>query len=60
MGPSLGRDSIELGVKAIIYGFIAVLVFMVLYYRVAGGIAVFALFFNLLMMLAGSCPSAPY
>ena len=53
VGPSLGRDSIELGIKAIIYGFIAVLVFMVLYYRVAGGIAVFALFFNLLMMLAG-------
>lgn len=53
VGPSLGRDSIEDGIKAIIYGFIAVMLFMLLYYRVAGAIAVVALFFNLAMMLAG-------
>ncbi len=52
VGPSLGRDSIELGSRAILYGFVAVLIFMVIYYRVAGGIAVFALFLNLLLMLA--------
>ena len=52
VGPSLGRDSIELGSRAILYGFLAVLVFMLIYYRVAGGIAVFALFLNMLLMLA--------
>lgn len=52
VGPSLGRDSIELGSRAILYGFFAVLIFMMIYYRVAGGIAVFALFLNLLLMLA--------
>ena len=52
VGPSLGRDSIQLGSRAILYGFIAVLVFMLFYYRVAGGIAVFALFLNMLLMLA--------
>lgn len=52
VGPSLGRDSIELGSRAILFGFVGVLVFMMIYYRVAGGIAVFALFLNLLLMLA--------
>ncbi len=52
VGPSLGRDSIELGSRAILYGFVAVLVFMLIYYRVAGGVAVFALFLNLVLMLA--------
>lgn len=52
VGPSLGRDSIDMGSRAIAYGFVAVLIFMLIYYRVAGGIAVFALFLNLLLMLA--------
>ncbi len=52
VGPSLGHDSIELGTNAILYGFIAVLVFMLIYYRMAGGIAVFALLLNLLFMTA--------
>jgi protein-export membrane protein SecD len=52
VGPSLGRDSIQLGTRAILYGFLLVLVFMVMYYRVAGGIAIMALFINLVIMLA--------
>jgi protein-export membrane protein SecD len=52
VGPSLGQDSIDKGTKAILYGFLGVLVFMLFYYRVAGGIAVFALLLNLLLMTA--------
>jgi preprotein translocase subunit SecD len=52
VGPSLGRDSIQLGTKAVLYSMVAVLVFMVFYYRFAGGIAVLALFLNLVIMLA--------
>ncbi len=52
VGPSLGRDSIELGSKAVLYGFLAVLLFMIVYYRVAGTIAVVALFLNIVLMLA--------
>jgi protein-export membrane protein SecD len=47
VGPSLGQDSINLGTKSIMIGFVCVLVFMVVYYRVAGVIAVFALLLNL-------------
>jgi len=52
VGPSLGQDSIEQGRRAIVYGFVGVLVFMAIYYRAAGGIACFALLLNLLLMLA--------
>ena len=36
VGPSLGTDSIRAGVRAAIIGMIAVLVFMLVYYRGAG------------------------
>ncbi|MEZ5063298.1 MAG: protein translocase subunit SecD [bacterium] len=52
VGPSLGHDSITLGRRAILFGFVAVLVFMAIYYRAAGLIAVVALLLNLLLMLA--------
>jgi protein-export membrane protein SecD len=52
VGPSLGQDSIRMGTTAILYGFMAVLVFMAIYYRAAGFIAVFALLLNLLFMTA--------
>jgi preprotein translocase subunit SecD len=52
VGPSLGRDSIDMGSRAMIYGFVGVLIFMIIYYRAAGGIAAFALLLNLLLMLA--------
>jgi preprotein translocase subunit SecD len=52
VGPSLGHDSIKKGVISIVFGGILVLVFIVVYYRVGGLIANFALFFNLMLILA--------
>lgn len=46
--PSLGRDSIQSGIRAVIFGGVAVLVFMTLYYLLAGVVANVSL---LLMML---------
>ncbi|MBZ0268230.1 protein translocase subunit SecD [bacterium] len=51
VGPSLGADSIKLGSRAIIFGFVGVLVFMAIYYRAAGLIAAVALLMNLVLML---------
>jgi len=49
MGPTLGRDTIEKGMRAIALAFAAVLIFMVIYYRFAGMVACIALFANLLL-----------
>jgi preprotein translocase subunit SecD len=51
VGPSLGRDSIEKGVRSTIVAGIVVIVFMVFYYRMAGAIADFALVLNLVCLL---------
>ena len=51
VGPSLGRDSIEAGKMAGIIGTIAVVVFMIFYYRFSGVIADFALFLNIILLL---------
>ncbi len=53
VGPSLGRDSIEKGIKATIIGGIAVVIFMALYYKLAGIIADFSLFMNIIFILSG-------
>ncbi|HSL99886.1 MAG TPA: protein translocase subunit SecD [Candidatus Limnocylindria bacterium] len=53
VGPSLGRDSIEKGIRAAIIGAILVVGFMVVYYRFAGLVADIALIFNILFLLAG-------
>lgn len=52
VGPSLGQDSIRKGLTALAVGFILVVLFMVIYYKVAGLIADFALILNLLFVLA--------
>jgi preprotein translocase subunit SecD len=52
VGPSLGADSIRKGVVSTIAGAIAVFVFMLIYYRLAGAIADVALLLNLLILLA--------
>jgi len=52
IGPSLGRDSIEKGTDAIIIGFILVVIFMAIYYRMSGLIADFAIVLNLSFVLA--------
>lgn len=51
VGPSLGRDSIEAGKMAAMIGTIAVVIFMILYYRLSGVIADFALFLNIVLLL---------
>ena len=52
VGPSLGRDNIEKGFRSVMIGFVAVLVFMVVYYRVFGGVACTALMMNLVLIIA--------
>ena len=52
VGPSLGADSIKASMIALIGGFVLVIVFMMLYYRMAGVIANIALIANLLLLLA--------
>jgi preprotein translocase subunit SecD len=51
VGPSLGRDSVEAGVNSIIIGMVAVVVFILIYYRLSGVVAVGALVLNLIMLL---------
>jgi preprotein translocase subunit SecD len=51
VGPSLGADSIRSGVRAAIYGMLAVLIFMLIYYRWAGVNADVALILNLIILL---------
>ncbi len=53
VGPSLGADSIRLGVIAMIVSGILVVLFMIFYYRLAGFIADLALLVNILIMAAG-------
>jgi SecD/SecF fusion protein len=52
VGPSLGNDSIRRGIMASLIGAIVVVLFMILYYSVAGGLADIALFFNIFFLLA--------
>ncbi len=51
VGPSLGADSIRSGIQAAIYGMLAVLIFMLIYYRWAGVNADIALILNLVILL---------
>jgi preprotein translocase subunit SecD len=53
IGPSLGLDSIQKGVRAALIGALLVVVFMAFYYKFAGMVADFALIFNILFLLAG-------
>ncbi len=51
VGPSLGADSIRAGVRAAVIGLVAVLLFMLVYYKGAGINADLALIFNLIILL---------
>ena len=51
VGPTLGQESIDDGVLAALIGLGGVLVFMVIYYRFSGIIAIVALVFNMLIIL---------
>ena len=52
IGPSLGADNIRKGFISVIVGFILVLVFMAVRYRLFGMVANIALTFNLVMIMA--------
>jgi preprotein translocase subunit SecD len=52
VGPSLGQDSIQQGIRAMLIGSIAVILFMVFYYRLSGIIANIALVLNIILLLA--------
>ena len=52
VGPSLGKDNIEAGFKSLIIGFVLVLIFMAVYYRVFGLVANLALTLNLVLIVA--------
>ncbi len=51
VGPSLGEDSIEAGIKAAIVGSILVVLFMLIYYKASGIIADIALALNIFLLL---------
>ncbi|GAC15921.1 protein translocase subunit SecD [Aliiglaciecola lipolytica] len=51
VGPSLGQENIDLGMQAIIWGFVLVLAFMLFYYKAFGLVANVALAANLVMIV---------
>ncbi len=52
VGPSLGQENILQGLQSVIVGFVLVLLFMILYYRVFGIVANLALALNLVLIVA--------
>ena len=50
VGPSLGKENIELGMKSILIGFCLVVLFMAIYYRVFGIAANISLIINLVLI----------
>ncbi len=52
VGPSLGADNIKRGFDSTKIGFIAIAIFMMVYYLVFGGVSVLALGVNLLLLVA--------
>jgi preprotein translocase subunit SecD len=51
VGPSLGRASIRAGLTSVLFGLLAVALFMIFYYRTGGVIADLALILNLIFIL---------
>jgi preprotein translocase subunit SecD len=52
IGPTLGADNIEKGFKSVMYGFIAIMIFMCAYYALFGLFSSIALAVNLLLLVA--------
>jgi preprotein translocase subunit SecD len=52
IGPQLGAENIEKGFKATLYGFVAIAVFMVLYYHLFGFFSALALAVNVFLLIA--------
>lgn len=60
VAPTLGQDSIDSGMRAVIYGGIAVVVFMAAYYLIPGLLANLSLIFMLLLLPVGMVVSAGF
>ena len=52
IGPSLGAENISMGFNSVIYGFIAIAIFMIVYYMLFGVFSVIALSVNLFLLVA--------
>jgi preprotein translocase subunit SecD len=52
VGPSLGKDNIDKGFNSVVYGFIALSIFIVAYYHVMGVVSTIALAVNLLLLIS--------
>ena len=52
VGASLGEDSVNQGLNSLMIGSVLVLVFMLIYYRLAGVFAVVALIFNIILIIS--------
>ncbi|HVF62886.1 MAG TPA: protein translocase subunit SecD [Casimicrobiaceae bacterium] len=52
VGPSLGKENIDKGFNSVLYGFIAIAIFMCLYYGLMGIVSVIALAVNLMLLVA--------
>jgi preprotein translocase subunit SecD len=52
VGPSLGRENIEKGFRSTVWGFVAIAVFMIVYYVIFGLFSSLALGINLLLLIA--------
>ena len=52
VGPSLGKENVERGTKAVVFSFIFALAFFLVYYRMFGLITCIALLLNLVMVVA--------
>jgi preprotein translocase subunit SecD len=52
IGPSLGAENVERGVKAVLFSFVFVLIFFIIYYKMFGIITNLALVLNLLLVVA--------
>lgn len=53
VGASLGRDAIRSGIRAIVFGGLAIVIFMLAYYMVSGVVANLALLLDLLLLPLG-------
>jgi len=52
IGPSLGAENIEKGFNSTLWGFVAIAIFMIIYYQMFGVVSVLALASNLLLLVA--------
>lgn len=52
IGPSLGQDNIERGLEATLIGFLLIVIFVIIYYKLVGVVSVVGLIVNLLLLVA--------